>query len=131
MSSLGIDVKLYTKILIGMLIGVVLGLLIGPSSSLLPNDGVRLGADAEVECSRRRATGTGRGLRDARVKVHEESGADRNYPQPGHLLRLKSAGVKAADGASAGVPMEVGEDEVPNVLRYAPMGKPSSTGRSG
>ena len=40
--------QLYTKILIGMLVGVVFGLLLGPNSSLLPNDGVRIGADAVV-----------------------------------------------------------------------------------
>ena len=126
MSSWGIDVKLYTKILIGMLIGVVLGLLIGPNSSLLPNDGVRLGADAEVrDAPDGQRQALARGLRDARVKGTRGEWLQIEYTlSPGHLLRLKSAGVKAADGASAGVPMEGWvKDEVPNVLRYAPIGQ--------
>jgi Na+/H+-dicarboxylate symporter len=40
--------KLYTKILIGMALGVVLGFLIGPNSSLLNHDGVRLSKTASV-----------------------------------------------------------------------------------
>jgi len=36
--------QLYTKILIGMFIGVIAGLLVGPNSSLLPQDGVYVGA---------------------------------------------------------------------------------------
>ena len=126
MSSWAIDVKLYTKILIGMLIGVVLGLLIGPNSSLLPNDGVRLGADAEVrDAPDGERQALARGLRDARVKGTRGEWLQIEYTlSPGHLLRLKSAGVEAADGATAGVPMEGWvKDEVPNVLRYAPIGQ--------
>ncbi len=40
--------QLYTKILIGMGAGVVLGFLVGPNSSLLPQDGVRLSKQAVV-----------------------------------------------------------------------------------
>ncbi|HHO54115.1 MAG TPA: hypothetical protein ENK18_25410, partial [Deltaproteobacteria bacterium] len=40
--------QLYTKILLGMLAGVVLGFLLGPNSSLLPHNGVRLTTAAVV-----------------------------------------------------------------------------------
>ncbi len=40
--------KLYTKILLGMLVGVLLGLLVGPNSFMLPQGGVRLGGGASV-----------------------------------------------------------------------------------
>lgn len=40
--------KLYTKILIGMVVGVLLGFLIGPNSKLLPQDGARIGASAQI-----------------------------------------------------------------------------------
>lgn len=39
--------KLYTKILIGMFIGILAGFLVGPNSSFMPQDGVRMG-DAPV-----------------------------------------------------------------------------------
>ena len=91
--------KLYTKILIGMLVGVVFGLILGPNSSILPNDGVRLGVDAVVrDAPDGEQQPLARGLRDARV-----TGTQGDWLQiedtlsPAHLLRLKSAGVEAAD----------------------------------
>ena len=40
--------QLYTKILIGRAVGIILGLLVGPNSSLLPQDGVRVRPGAEI-----------------------------------------------------------------------------------
>ena len=40
--------QLYTKILIGMAVGILLGFLVGPNSSLLPQDSVKLSKDAQI-----------------------------------------------------------------------------------
>ena len=40
--------QLYTKILIGMAVGIILGFLVGPNSSLLPQDSVKLSKDAQI-----------------------------------------------------------------------------------
>ena len=118
--------QLYTKILIGMLVGVVFGLLLGPNSSLLPNDGVRIGADAVVTDAPDGARQPlAEGLRDARVTGSQGEWLKIEYTlSPAHLLRLKSSGVKAAETASTGKPMTGWvKDEVPTVLRYAPIGQ--------
>ena len=94
--------KLYTKILIGMLVGVVFGLLLGPNSSLLPNDGVRLGVDAVVrDAPNGEQQPLAKGLRDARVKRTQGEWLQIEYTlNPAHLLRLKSDGIKAAETVS-------------------------------
>ena len=118
--------KLYTKILIGMLVGVIFGLILGPNSSILPNDGVRLAADAVV----RDAPGgdqqpLAKGLRDARVTGTQGEWLQIEYTlSPAHLLRLKAAGLKAAETASTNEPMQGWvQEEIPKVLRYAPVGQ--------
>lgn len=40
--------QLYTKILIGMAVGIILGFLVGPNSSLLPQDGAKVGPGVEI-----------------------------------------------------------------------------------
>lgn len=40
--------QLYTKIIIGMAVGILLGLLVGPNSTLLPQDGARVGPGVEI-----------------------------------------------------------------------------------
>ena len=73
--------KLYTKILIGMMIGIVAGLLLGPNSSLLSQDGVHIGGievhvdvagqpGATVESL---ASGVNRGLVTGEVVSREDS----------------------------------------------------------
>jgi len=118
--------KLYTKILIGMLVGVVFGLLIGPNSSLLPNDGVRLGPGAVVHSAPDGAQQPlAKGLRDARVIGTQGEWINIEYTlSPAHLLRLKSAGVKAAESVSTNEPMQGWvKEELPKVIRYAPIGQ--------
>ena len=112
--------KLYTKILIGMLIGILLGFLIGPNSSLMPQDGVRLG-DVPVYTdaggvpegteeglasgeSKARLTGATWG-EDGRAWVQIEwqlSNADK--------LRLATEGVEVPDADSATGWVDSGQD---------------------
>ena len=118
--------KLYTKILIGMLVGVVFGLLIGPNSSFLPNDGVRLSPQAEVRVSPDGAVAPlAQGLRDARLLEAQGEWLKIEYSlTPSDLLRLKSNGIKEAESANPGE-SNTGwvKDQLPQVLRYAPIGQ--------
>ena len=41
--------QLYTKILIGMAVGILLGFFVGPNSTLLPQDSVKLSSSAEIK----------------------------------------------------------------------------------
>ena len=118
--------KLYTKILIGMMIGVVFGLLLGPNSSILPNDGVRLSASATVFQTPDGAEQVlAKGLTDARVLGQRGDWLEIEYSlSPGHLMRLKSAGVPAAEKARANVIMTGWvKEKIPEVFRYAPIGQ--------
>ncbi len=118
--------KLYTKILIGMLVGVVLGLLVGPNSTLLPNDGVRLSAQAAVLASPDGAPESlAQGLRDARIVETKGEWLKIEYKlSASDLLRLKSNGVTTAASASPGE-VNTGwvKDKLPAVMRYAPIGQ--------
>ena len=118
--------KLYTKILIGMLVGVVFGLALGPNSSILPNDGVRLSASATVlSAPDGSVQPLAQGLRDARLVATQGDWLEISYSlSPGHLLRLKSAGVNAAENASPNTPMKGWvKEKIPDVFRYAPIGQ--------
>jgi len=118
--------KLYTKILIGMLVGVVFGLLIGPNSSLLPADGVRLTAQAEVRTSPDGPLAPlGQGLRNAKLVDTQGEWLKIEYSLTANdLLRLKSNGVTAAENAEPNV-TNTGwvKEALPHVLRYAPIGQ--------
>jgi len=119
--------QLYTKILIGMFLGIGLGLVVGPNSTLLPNDGVRLSKSAKVVTAPGGEVGVAMasGLRSA--SVVEKSGEWIQLAwtvDSSHLLRLKAAGVEEA--MRPNVPREhtgwVQEKE-PEVRRYAPIGQ--------
>ena len=118
--------KLYTKILIGMLVGVVLGLLLGPNSSFLPKTGVRLAPSAQVTDA---PSGTPQplasGLREARVLSQENGFLKIEYTlTSSDLLRLKSDGIAEAKDASPNAPMTGWvEDKVPQAIHYAPLGQ--------
>ena len=118
--------KLYTKILIGMLVGVVFGLLIGPNSTLLPNDGIRLAPNAEGRASPDGAISPlAQGLRDARLVEAQGDWLKIEYAlTPSDLLRLKSKGVTEAESANPGEARSGWvKDQLPQVLRYAPIGQ--------
>jgi len=118
--------KLYTKILIGMLIGVVFGLLVGPNSSILPADGVRLSPQAEVRTTPDGPMAPlGQGLRLAKIVDSQGEWLKIEYSlTPSDLLRLKSIGVKAAESAEPNA-TNTGwvKEALPQVLRYAPIGQ--------
>ena len=118
--------KLYTKILIGMLVGVVFGLLFGPNSSILPNNGVRLSSSATVlSAPGGAAQPLAGGLREARVVGTQGDWLEIEYAlSPGHLLRLKSAGVAAAENAAPNTSARGWvKEKIPEVFRFAPLGQ--------
>ena len=121
--------QLYTKILIGMGAGVVLGFLVGPNSSLLPQDGVRLNPDAAVVKQPGGAPEMmAKGIKTARITdTRQVSGVDWlhiNWTMTApDLLRLKSAKVDVSE-LRAGAKMEgwVADDSA-QIQRYAPIGQ--------
>lgn len=124
--------QLYTKILLGMFIGVVSGLLLGPNSSLLPNDGVRLSSSALVVTSPGGSTGvsTAKGIRDAKVveqKVDPNGGGDWLKIQwklsPAQQLRLKTEGGASTSGAEGRLHTGWVQEQIPQVRRYATIGQ--------
>jgi Na+/H+-dicarboxylate symporter len=118
--------KLYTKILIGMVVGVVLGLLLGPNSAFLPKTGVRLAPSAQVtKAPSGEAQPLASGLRLAQVLSSENGYLEIEYTlSPSDLLRLKSNGIEEAKEASPNVPMTGWvKDKVPQVIHYAPLGQ--------
>ncbi len=124
--------KLYTKILIGMLTGVVLGLLMGPNSSLLPNDGVMLSSKASVVTAPGGtvAVAAGSGLRQARVVSEQKDssgGGDWLQVQwtltPNDLMRLETKGVEVSNSANGEKHSGWVQEQVPQVRRYATIGQ--------
>ncbi|MEO1338929.1 MAG: hypothetical protein AAFV29_25020, partial [Myxococcota bacterium] len=121
--------QLYTKILIGMGVGVVLGFLVGPNSSLLPQDGVKLTPQASV---RKQAGGEveplASGIKLARLtETQAVSGAEwlkiEWHLTAPDLLRLKAAKINVGQ-ARAGMKVTgwVANDTT-QVQRYAPIGQ--------
>ncbi len=123
--------QLYTKILLGMLAGVLLGFLLGPNSSVLPHNGVRLTSKAVVHLSAAEdspAVPLAAGLRAAEI-VQTQPGTPpwvevRWSLRTADLLRLKREGVAGADEAETGqvltgwVPLAE-----PHVTTYARLGQ--------
>ncbi|MEM1030490.1 MAG: dicarboxylate/amino acid:cation symporter [Myxococcota bacterium] len=71
--------QLYTKILIGMAVGVVLGFLVGPNSSILPHDGVKLLPTATVVAAPEANAASvpfSTGIRQARIISRQGTTAD-------------------------------------------------------
>lgn len=123
--------QLYTKILLGMLAGVVLGFLLGPNSSVLPHNGVRLTSAAVVhqapEASSE-AVALAQGLRQAEI-LQTQAGDDpwveiRWILRTSDLLRLKEANTPGATEAEAGSALTGWVKlEEPHVTTYARLGQ--------
>ncbi|MGB0641363.1 MAG: hypothetical protein ACPGTU_18665, partial [Myxococcota bacterium] len=122
--------QLYTKILIGMFIGVVLGLLIGPNSSILPQDSVRLSSGVTVyEAQNGAVTKNFKGIKTAKIIKEDSDWIEIGFQlSAADQLRLKSEGVTLKD--KSGNPIEPGttveawvKDEQPDVRRYAGIGQ--------
>ncbi|MAY80453.1 MAG: dicarboxylate/amino acid:cation symporter [Deltaproteobacteria bacterium] len=122
--------QLYTKILIGMFIGVVLGLLIGPNSSILPQDSVRLSSGVTVyEAQNGTVTNNFKGIKTAKIIKEDGDWIEIGFQlSAADQLRLKSGGVTLSD--KSGNPIEPGttveawvKDEQPDVRRYAGIGQ--------
>jgi Na+/H+-dicarboxylate symporter len=122
--------QLYTKILIGMFIGVVLGLLVGPNSSILPQDSVRLSSGVTVyEAPNGAVTNNFKGIKTATIVSQKGEWMEVGFRlSAADQLRLKSGGTELLD--SSGNPIEPGttvgawvKDEQPEVRRYAGIGQ--------
>jgi hypothetical protein len=100
--------QLYTKILIGMFIGVVLGLLVGPNSSILPQDSVRLSSSATVyEAPNGAVTKNFKGIKTAKIVKQEGNWLELGFRlSAADQLRLKSEGTELLD--ASGKPIEPG-----------------------
>ena len=118
--------QLYTKILLGMAVGVILGLFLGPNSSLLPNTGVRLSPTAQIlSAPNGGPQALAKGVREATVVGSQGDWLEVQYTlSPAHLLKLKSAGVEAAQTAKPNTPATGWvKEKIPEVIRYAPVGQ--------
>jgi proton glutamate symport protein len=98
--------KLYTKILIGMFIGVLMGFLVGPNSSLMPQDGVRLTSQAVVHVDASDSSSAvplATGLKSAKIESQQGEWArvtwELTAPQ---ILKLKKDGIPGAGSAAPG-----------------------------
>ena len=102
--------QLYTKILIGMAVGVVLGFLLGPNSSLLSHDGVKLTPNASIHAqasSSAPAAPWSDGIKTGRI-LERKGGADGAAEwlhvewklKPTDLIRFEKAKQEAAKEAA-------------------------------
>ncbi len=120
--------KLYTKILIGMLIGVLAGFLVGPNSSLMPQDGVRLSGSAVVHSQADGASAAvplATGLKAAKIESRQGEWAQVTWELSApELLKLKKAGVEGSSRASPGQTLSGWVVlEEPHVTTYATIGQ--------
>ena len=119
--------QLYTKILIGMLVGIVFGLAVGPNSTLLPQDGIKLNKAAKVVTAPNGdvQVSMATGLRTARAIAQDGEWTQVEWTvDANHLLRLKAAGVQEAmDKDVARTHTGWVLEQAPQVERFAPIGQ--------
>ena len=126
--------QLYTKILIGMAVGIVLGLFIGPNSTILPNDGVRITSKATVYQSQsaQQPMLLAQNVRVATILKEEGEWLQIGFDlSPSDLLKLKSktdsSGAPLIPQAQSATPGEElsgwVQNNAPEVRTYAPIGQ--------